>query len=104
MPSSYSFLSIINSDEIVITVIVHPRSGRKKAVFDQEEFHVYLVEAPEQGKANKALIKFLSKFFKLPSNCLSIISGTTSKIKRINIRAPKVADKVITVLQSYSHK
>ena len=99
MPLSYPFLSVISSSEVILTVIVHPRSHRKIAVIHSDSFHVYLVEPPEHGKANKALLKFLSKTFHLPSSSFSIVSGATSKVKRISITHPDVLDVVSSVLQ-----
>lgn len=41
--------------------------------------------APEDGKANKALIDFLAKSWKLPKSSLSLLSGQTSRLKIILI-------------------
>ncbi len=43
-------------------------------------------QVPEQGKANKAIIKFLSKAWKIPQKRLEIISGHTSNYKTLVIR------------------
>jgi uncharacterized protein (TIGR00251 family) len=42
---------------------------------------VTVTVAPEAGKANAALIKLLSKAWKLPKTSLSVVSGTTSRRK-----------------------
>lgn len=44
---------------------------------------VRLRAVPEDGKANKALIKFLAKQWKIPSSCISLKSGTTSRYKQL---------------------
>ena len=41
--------------------------------------------APEKGKANQCLIKFLSKQLGVKKNAVSIISGTTSPVKHVMI-------------------
>jgi uncharacterized protein (TIGR00251 family) len=41
--------------------------------------------APEKGKANQCLIKFLSKRLGVKKNVVSIISGTTSPVKHVMI-------------------
>ena len=41
--------------------------------------------APEDGKANKALIDFLAKSWKLPKSSFSLLSGQTSRLKIILI-------------------
>ncbi len=48
-------------------------------------FIVFTNSAPEKGKANKAVIKLLSKYFKTPAANIKIISGLTSKNKIVEI-------------------
>lgn len=40
---------------------------------------------PEKNKANEALIKLLSKTWKFPKNSVNIVSGVTSRQKKIEI-------------------
>jgi len=73
------------ADSIVITLKVHPKSSVQKIDVSQESIDVFLRSPPEKGKANKELIKFLSKLFEVSSANISILSGKTSKIKIISI-------------------
>ena len=41
--------------------------------------------APEKGKANQALIKFLAQQLGVKKNAVNIISGQTSPIKQIQV-------------------
>ncbi len=41
--------------------------------------------APEKGKANQCLIKFLAEQLGVKKNAVSIISGTTSPVKHVRI-------------------
>ncbi|MBN1803822.1 MAG: DUF167 domain-containing protein [Sedimentisphaerales bacterium] len=41
--------------------------------------------APEKGKANKDLVKFLAERLGVKKNAISIISGQTSPVKHIQI-------------------
>jgi uncharacterized protein (TIGR00251 family) len=41
--------------------------------------------APEKGKANKCLIKFLAKELDVKTNAISIISGQTSPVKHVEV-------------------
>lgn len=43
---------------------------------------------PEKGKANKALIKLLSKHFRIPKSAFAIKSGGTSHLKIFKIMMP----------------
>jgi len=52
---------------------------------DSDNFVVFTNSAPEKGKANKAVIKLLSKYFKTPAANIKIINGLTSKNKIVEI-------------------
>lgn len=41
--------------------------------------------APEKGKANKCLLKFLAKQLDMKKNAVSIISGQTSPVKHVQV-------------------
>ncbi|MFO1243216.1 MAG: DUF167 domain-containing protein [Rickettsiales bacterium] len=47
---------------------------------------VRVAATPEQGKANLELLKFLAKSWNVPRHSLEIVSGETSRFKRIRIR------------------
>ena len=46
---------------------------------------IKITAAPEKGKANQSLIKFLSALLGIKKNTISIISGQTSQVKQIQI-------------------
>ncbi|OGH10505.1 MAG: hypothetical protein A2857_04375 [Candidatus Levybacteria bacterium RIFCSPHIGHO2_01_FULL_36_15] len=52
---------------------------------DENNYRVCVKEAPVDGKANKALIKIIAKYFKISSSRIIIISGETSRQKIIEI-------------------
>ncbi|MHC4425275.1 MAG: DUF167 domain-containing protein [Planctomycetota bacterium] len=41
--------------------------------------------APEKGKANQCLLRFLAEKFDVKKNAVSIISGQTSPVKRVQV-------------------
>ncbi len=41
---------------------------------------------PENGKANRSIVKLMKKQLKLIKGCVTIVSGTTSAIKIIEIK------------------
>ncbi|WP_317992732.1 DUF167 domain-containing protein [Bartonella gliris] len=49
----------------------------------KQQLVIRLRAVPEDGKANKALIKFLAKQWKIPSSCISLKSGATSRYKQL---------------------
>lgn len=46
-------------------------------------FAVKVTAQPEKGKANKALIALLSKYFRVPKSSIAIVRGHTSRDKTI---------------------
>ncbi len=54
---------------------------------------IRLTAPPTDGKANKHLIKYLSKQFKVKQSAITIVSGHTSRQKRLCIENPnKIPD------------
>ena len=46
---------------------------------------IKITAAPEKGKANQCLIKFLAEYLDVKKNAISIISGQTNPVKHIQI-------------------
>ncbi len=53
---------------------------------DDDTIKIRIKAAPEKGKANAELIKFLSKQYGLPKEKISIISGSTDRTKLIKLK------------------
>ena len=62
---------------------------------------IQVTAVPEDGKANKALIKLLSKALKCPKTSLSIVSGTTDRTKDIALSGDRarLEDSLRAVLE-----
>jgi len=69
-------------DGVVLEVQVKLRS-RKFAIQVNDEFTILCRQPPEEGKANRELIKELSKIFR---RRVEIISGLRSRTKKILIK------------------
>jgi len=52
-------------------------------VKSENDFKIKITAQPIDGKANKCLIEFLSKTFKIPKSSIEIVKGETSKEKTI---------------------
>jgi len=70
-------------DGVILEVNVKPNSKEFKIVVEGEEIVVFCVEAPVKGKVNKELIKEFSRLF---NNKVELVSGFTSKQKKLLIR------------------
>lgn len=51
----------------------------------QKILRVKVTAVPEEGKANEALIKLLSKVLHIPQSRISLSRGATSRIKQVEI-------------------
>lgn len=52
---------------------------------DGETVKIDVAAAPEQGKGNTELIKYLSVWFQVPKSNIMIISGAGDKVKLVKI-------------------
>ena len=70
-----------------IAVRVIPRAKRNKIVglLEDDTLKVRLTAPPVDGKANMALIKFLSDAFGIQKSDIEILSGETSRTKLIRL-------------------
>jgi uncharacterized protein (TIGR00251 family) len=69
-----------------IIVRVQPNARRNEVVrFDDGALHVKIAAPPVKGKANSALLDFLSDILGVSKSHLSIEKGVTSRMKVITI-------------------
>lgn len=73
-------------DGIILTLRISPNASKNEIIKENEGIKVKITAQPIDGKANKALIEFLSKQFKIPKSYFEIIRGETSKDKTILIK------------------
>lgn len=72
-----------NSDGLVIKIKIVPNSSKNDIIIEDEFIKVKVTAQPIENKANKALIEFLSKKFKIPKTSIQIVKGDTSKEKTL---------------------
>jgi hypothetical protein len=74
---------------LYINCYVQPKASQDSiaGVFD-DQLKIRITAAPTDGKANKHLIKFLAKEFKLAQNRISIVKGQNSRHKKVCIENP----------------
>jgi uncharacterized protein (TIGR00251 family) len=82
---------------VVIDIRVHPGAsanridGIEETADQRQRLRVRVTAAPEKGKANRAMIKLLSKKLKLPAGVFDVVSGQTSRNKLVAIAGDPVA-------------
>ena len=69
-----------------IFVKVKPKANEEKVItLSDTNFKVQVKESPEKGRANRAVIRMLADYFNTSQSNIKIISGSTSKLKIIEI-------------------
>lgn len=71
------------SDGLLIRIKIVPNSSKNDLIIEDEFIKVKVTAQPIENKANKALIEFLSKKFKVPKTSIEIVKGDTSKEKTL---------------------
>jgi hypothetical protein len=88
---------------VVLRVKALPGSRRNQVRgLDAGVLKVAVTAPPEKSKANKALVETLAQFLRVPRRNVAIVSGETSRAKRVEIlgiTAAEVEDK-LTQLES----
>jgi len=77
---------LIYPNSIELDIITKPKSSKNSidGVHDSA-LKISVTAPPDKGKANQAIIKLLSKALKIPQSSISIVSGETSRRKRVKI-------------------
>lgn len=71
---------------MLYSVTVKPNSKKGPLVLEtNHELIVYLREKPIDGEANTALIKTLSKYFRVPKTSIKIKTGARGRKKLVEI-------------------
>ncbi|HSX13770.1 MAG TPA: DUF167 domain-containing protein [Chlamydiales bacterium] len=71
---------------MILKVSVSPNARESKIVgFQDDVLRVRIHAPPDKGKANETLIEFLSETFSIPKSKIHILSGHTSRLKKLEI-------------------
>ena len=88
------------ADGCTVTVKATPRDSRSEIVGpDADRLRVRLQAPPVDGKANAALIALFSDALGIPKRSVEILTGDTSRLKRIRLRGV-TADAAATALSA----
>ena len=71
-----------------IRVRVAPKASSNRIVKKADLWRVYVTAAPEDGKANAAVLKLLAKELGVPKTSLRISKGETSRDKTVEVSGP----------------
>ncbi|MFO7178537.1 MAG: DUF167 domain-containing protein [Pseudomonadota bacterium] len=85
----------LSGDETGITLAlrVKPRAGKSRVLGVRGDVvEVAVAGAPVDGAANEELVRTLSDFFDVGVRAVRIVSGATSRNKRVRVDGVRLAD------------
>jgi len=68
-----------------IKVKVVPNARQNKVLDEEGQLRAYVTAPPAEGKANKALIEIVAKYFKVKKSSVKIVKGEKSREKVMEI-------------------
>lgn len=71
------------NEGIIVNLRISPNAKKNEIIKDGDIIKVKITALPIDGKANKALVEFFAKNFKIPKTSIEILKGETSKEKII---------------------
>jgi uncharacterized protein (TIGR00251 family) len=96
-------LCVVSGDGILLSLHIQPRASKNEVCGVQDNaLKIRLTSPPVDGAANKLCREFLAGLFQVPKSAVAIISGETSRHKRVRItggdvaRLAQIADSLTT--------
>lgn len=90
-----------NQADLILFVKVQPKASKDELgdVIENEnqadQIKIRITAPPVDGKANKHLIDYLSKIFKVAKSQITLLSGETGRNKKLQIHSPKQLPAII---------
>lgn len=101
--SGIPFVSILE-DGLLLRVYVQPRASKNQICGIQgDELKIRLTSPPVDGAANRLCREFVSSLLDVPKSSVEIISGETSRHKRLRLTCKhpeQVRNHILTTLPS----
>jgi len=78
-------------NEVRILVRVHPGASKNEVMrLEDGVWHIRVAAPPVEGKANRALVEYLSEILGVSKSRISIGKGVTSRRKRVEVEGMTV--------------
>lgn len=90
----------VTKDGVVLQLKISPNASKNAILKDDTGIKIKLTAQPIEGKANKALVEFLSKQLKIPKTSIEILRGETSKDKILLLKNVK-DDKILLIRNTF---
>ena len=87
------------ADDLILFIRLQPKASKDEFVapYGDDSYKIRITAPPIDGKANKHLIQFLAKQFKVPKKSVIIEQGLTGRQKRVRIICPKIIPKPLEI-------
>ena len=85
----------MSENSLIIKIKISPNASKNEIIKTDNDIKIKITAQPIENKANKALVEFLSKQFKIAKSNIEIVKGETSKEKTIlfkNISSDKMVE------------
>lgn len=77
-------------DALLLRIHLQPRASRDEIVGLQgDRLKIRITAPPVDGKANRHLLHFLARRFRVPRHQVTLLSGQASRTKRVRIERPR---------------
>jgi uncharacterized protein (TIGR00251 family) len=79
---------VITDVEGGVAVVVHVQPGARRTAavgYHGDALKLAVAAAPREGAANDAVVRLLAEVFGVPARSVEIVSGATSRRKRVQI-------------------
>ncbi len=76
---------IIKDNGVLLRLRISPNSSKNQVIVDGDIIKLKITAQPIEGKANKAVVEYLSKLLKTPKSSIELLKGDTSKEKTLFI-------------------
>lgn len=96
----------IVDDGIILRLRISPNASKNQFIFAEDMIKLKITAQPIENKANKAVVEYLSKLFKVPKTKITILKGDTSKEKTLLIKTidMKKIENIKTILSEVEKK
>lgn len=81
----FAIENIKNGDIFKFRIMVNASAKNNSIEFKDEVIKIRIKEKAVDGKANKAIVEYLSDILNIPKSKIEIISGHTARIKTIAV-------------------
>ena len=86
----------LTDDGIVLKLRISPNAAKNQLILSDEMIKLKITAQPIENKANKAVVEYLSKLFKIPKTSITILKGDTSKDKTLLLKTTD-KEKIVSI-------